>query len=126
MITFFFSKKSTNEKKTHDCRRPGDQPVEKAVGGDRESHGEDCGAGGDDAGHEDDQDVDGDVDEDDDNDVGVGAGYGESDQHNLLFHENPSQMGAVTSRLAPHIISQAMDDVNRQVLLLQCFCLQSI
>ena len=26
------------------------------------------------------------------------------------------QMGAVTSRLAPHIISQAMDDVNRQVL----------
>ena len=25
-------------------------------------------------------------------------------------------MGAVTSRLAPHIISQAMDDVNRQVL----------
>merc|ERR1719222_1422093 len=25
-----------------------------------------------------------------------------------------AQMGAVTSRLAPHIISQAMDDVNRQ------------
>ena len=100
------------------CRRPRDQLAEEEAGGDGEGHGEDCGAGGDDAGHEDDEDVDSDVDCDVGGDVGVGAGYGESDQHNLLFHENPSQMGAVTSRLAPHIISQAMDDVNRQVL--QC------